>query len=313
MSSQNPIDVLVVGAGPAGLAAGIYASRAGLKTVVLEEAGVGGQLASIDDLENYPGFAEGVNGFDIALSLKEQAERFGARIVSDRAVGLSQETAASDAAGFAVRGLQDTYRTRSIVVATGAKPVALPVVGAEELVGKGVSYCATCDGNFFRGKDVAVVGGGDSAAADAVYLSRIARTVHLVHRRDELRASPWYAKRLQGLDNLFIHWNSVIDAVCQRGGRVSGMLFKDTETDQKAELPVQGIFVAIGTKPDTAWLSDVVELDSAGYVVAREGGATSMPGIFAAGDVRTTPLRQVVTAVSDGALAAESAASFLAS
>lgn len=312
MGSQNPIDVLVVGAGPAGLAAGIYASRAGLETVILEESSVGGQLASIDDLENYPGFAEGVNGFEVAYSLKQQAERFGACIVVDKAVGLSKAEA-PDGALFTVKGLQDSYCARSVIVATGAKPAALPVEGAQDLVGKGISYCATCDGNFFRGKDVVVVGGGDSAAADAVYLSRIARTVHLVHRRGELRASPWYAKQLQGIDNLVMHWNSVVTKVLQGEGRVSGVRLQDGKTGQAVDLAVQGVFVAIGTKPDTLWLKDIVELDDSGYVVAREGGSTSVPGIFAAGDVRTTPLRQVVTAVSDGALAAESAASFLAS
>ena len=312
MNSQHPIEVLVVGAGPAGLAAGIYASRAGLETVILEEAGVGGQLASIDDLENYPGFAEGVNGFEVAFSLKEQAERFGARLVSDKAVGLAVADAV-DGARFTVQGLQGSYRARSVIVATGAKPVPLPVSGAEDLVGKGVSYCATCDGNFFRGKDVMVVGGGDSAAADAVYLSRIARTVHLVHRRDELRASPWYSNRLRELGNLVIHWNSVVAGVLQDEGRVSGARLKHVATGLETKLAVQGIFVAIGAKPDSSWLSGAVKLDESGYVVAQEGGATSVPGVFAAGDVRTTLLRQVVTAVSDGALAAESAASFLAS
>ena len=312
MSNENPIDVLVVGAGPAGLSAGIYAARAGLSVAILEEASVGGQLASIDLLENYPGFAEGVNGFDAAFSLKAQAERFGARIASDKATGLLLPGQGKGGC-FTVRGQQESYSARSVIVATGAKPVPLPVPSAAELVGRGISYCATCDGNFFRGEDVAVVGGGDSAVADAVYLSRVANTVHLVHRRDELRASPWNAEKLQKLGNLTIHWNSVVGKLQQEEGRVSGAVLRDVQTGAESKLPVQGVFVAIGTKPDTAWLPAEVALDENGYVVACEGGETSVPGIFAAGDVRTTPLRQVVTAVADGALAAESAARFLAS
>lgn len=312
MTKNDSIDVLIVGAGPAGLSAGIYAARAGLSAVILEEATPGGQLASIDNLENYPGFAEGVNGFEVAFSLKAQAERFGARIVSDKAIGIELAPLGSSSPRFTVFGQQAAYRSRSVIVATGAKPVPLPVPGAEALVGKGISYCATCDGNFFRGNDVVVVGGGDSAVADVVYLSRIARTVHLVHRRNGLRASPWSAQRLEGLSNLIIHWDCVVTEVLQQDGRVCGVGLKNVLTGEAQDIAAQGVFVAIGTRPDTAWLGDTVILDN-GYIKVSEGGATSVPGIFAAGDVRTTPLRQVVTAVSDGALAAEAAASFLAS
>ncbi len=301
------IDVLIIGAGPAGLSAGIYAARAGLSVVLLEELVPGGQLASIDKLENYPGFADGINGFDAALALRSQAERFGARIVSDRAVGIEVGAATS----FTVKGAQGTYEARSVIVATGAKPVPLPVDGAEALVGKGVSYCATCDGNFFRGKAVAVVGGGDSACADAVYLSRVASEVHLIHRRDALRANPWYAQQLEQLPNLTIHWDTVVTGVNQTEGRLSGLELENVQSHEASTLPVEGLFVAIGTRPETAWLEGCVDLDVSGYIVAGQGGATSQPGIFAAGDVRTTPLRQVVTAVADGALAAESAATFL--
>lgn len=313
MSDREVIDVLVVGAGPAGLAAGIYAARAGLTVVLLEESSVGGQLASIDDLENYPGFAEGINGFDAAFALKAQAERFGASIVSDKATSLSLHEEGEGPARFSVAGLHDAYSARSVVVATGAKPVPLPLPEAEGLVGGGVSYCATCDGNFFRGKDVAVVGGGDSAVADAVYLSRVANAVHLIHRRDELRASSWNVQRMERLGNVAVHWSSVVKRIDSEEGRVNGVVVENVATGKAESIPVQGLFVAIGTRPDTEWLSGLVDLDDQGYVVAREGGATSVPGIFTAGDVRTTPLRQVVTAVADGALAAESAASFLAS
>ena len=312
------IDVLIIGAGPAGLSAGIYAARAGLSTVLLEELSAGGQLASIDSLENYPGFPQGINGFDAALALRAQAERFGARIVSDKATGIqaggggSPKPSENPVAPFTVKGMQGSYEARSVVVATGAKPVPLPVEGTEALVGKGVSYCATCDGNFFRGKAVAVVGGGDSACADAVYLSRVASEVHLVHRRNELRANPWYAQQLKQLPNLTMHWDSVVTGVSQTEERLSGVVLENVRSHEQSNLPVEGLFIAIGTRPETAWLAGVVELDANGYIVAQQGGATSQPGIFAAGDVRTTPLRQVVTAVADGALAAESAAAFLA-
>lgn len=313
MMDKKRTDIVIVGAGPAGLAAGIYAARAGLSAVILEELGAGGQLLSIDNLENYPGFAEGINGFEVAYSLQAQAERFGAVIESDKAVGISVNKGNSGDSRFVVQGIQDSYSARSVIIATGAKPVPLPVDGADALVGKGVSYCATCDGNFFRNKDVIVVGGGDSAVADVVYLSRVARSVHLVHRREALRASPWYARQLEGIGNLVTHWNCVVSDVLQEEGRVSGVQLNNVLTGETSTIRAQGVFVAIGTRPDTKWLSGIVELDESGYIVAEEGGTTSVPGLFAAGDVRTTPLRQVVTAVSDGALAAEAAASFLAS
>ena len=313
MVEKKITDIGIVGAGPAGLTASIYAARAGLSAVVLEELGAGGQLLSIDNLENYPGFPDGINGFEVAYSLQAQAERFGAVIESDKAVSISVNEGNSGDSRFVVQGIQDSYSARSVIIATGAKPDPLPVDGADALVGKGVSYCATCDGNFFRNRDVIVVGGGDSAVADVVYLSRVAQSVHLVHRREALKASPWYARQLEGIGNLVTHWSCVVSDVLQEEGRVSGVQLNNVLTGETSTIRAQGVFVAIGTRPDTKWLSGIVELDESGYLVADEGGATSVPGLFAAGDVRTTPLRQVVTAVSDGALAAEAAASFLAS
>lgn len=305
------IDVAIVGAGPAGLAAGIYAARAGLSTTVFEALMPGGQLASIDRLENYPGFPEGVAGFEIASALQRQAERFGARIVYEQAEGL--EVPKEQGGAFTLRTSAGAHEAKSVVVATGANPRPLPLEGAEALVGRGVSYCATCDGNFFRDKDVAVVGGGDTACADAVYLSRVARSVHLVHRRDALRASPWYAARLEGLENLAIHWNRVVTAIDAPEGSVAGVELVDVATGAREALAVQGLFVAIGTDPASAWLPDAVARDEAGYVVAHDGVKTSVSGVFVAGDVRTSPLRQVVTAAADGALAAEAAAKYVAS
>ena len=307
------IDVAIVGAGPAGLAAGVYAARAGLNTVLFEALMVGGQLTSIDHLENYPGFAQGVNGFEIAFSMREQVERFGAAIVSER-VEQIQPTVDDDGNPiFVLKTAGGEYETKTVILAIGAKPRQLPVEGIEELVGRGVSYCATCDGNFFRDKTTVIVGGGDTACADAVYLSRIVKEVHVIHRRDTLRASAWYAQQLNSLENVIVHWNSKVVGVHEQDGKLDSVTLENVKDGSTSVLAADGLFIAVGTEPDTAWLSDVVELDPSGYVVTYNEGATPTPGIFAAGDTRTTPLRQVVTAVSDGALAAEAAAKYLAS
>lgn len=307
------IEVAIVGAGPAGLAAGVYAARAGLSVTLFEALMVGGQLTSIDHLENYPGFAQGVNGFEIAFAMREQVERFGATIASERVEGIGKTTNETGRQTFTLKTQTGSYEAKTIILAMGAKPRQLPVDGIEELVGRGVSYCATCDGNFFRDKEVVVVGGGDTACADVVYLSRIVKHVHLVHRRDELRASTWYAKQLEGLDNFTMHWNSVVSGVESEEGRLSAVLLENVQDHSTQQLSADGLFVAVGTEPDTSWLKNVVDLDNSGYVISYVEGETSTPGIFAAGDTRTTPLRQVVTAVSDGALAAEAAAKYLAS
>lgn len=305
------IDIAIVGAGPAGLSAAIYASRAGFSAVAFEELVAGGQLTSIDRLENYPGFAEGIGGFDIALSLRAQAERFGAQIVSEKVNGL--RVSAEEGEPFVIETNAGSHEARSVVIATGAKPRPLPIEGSERLVGRGISYCATCDGNFFRGKRVAVVGGGDTACADAVYLSRIASEVHLIHRRAALRAAPWYAARLVGLEGLERHLGYTVEALHESDGRLTGLDMVDVESGEVTSLPIDGLFVAVGTVPETSWLDGAVELDEAGYVVSHDEVLTSRAGVFVAGDVRTSPLRQVVTAASDGALAAEAAAKYLAS
>ena len=307
------IDVAIVGAGPAGLAAGVYAARAGLSTTLFEALMVGGQLTSIDHLENYPGFAQGVNGFEIAFAMREQAERFGAVIVSEQVEALQPTVDEGNNPIFVLKTPAGEYQAKAVILAMGAKPRQLPIAGIEELVGRGVSYCATCDGSFFRDKTAVIVGGGDTACADAVYLSRIVKEVHLVHRRDELRASAWYAHQLDALENVTIHWNSRVVEVEERDGKLGAVTLENVLDNSKEQLATDALFIAVGTQPDTAWLSDVVELDPSGYVVTYKEGATSTVGIFAAGDTRTTPLRQVVTAVSDGALAAEAAAKYIAS
>lgn len=300
------IDIAIVGAGPAGLSAAVYASRAGYSCTVFEELGVGGQLTSIDNLENYPGFAEGINGFEIAFALQSQATKFGAQISFDKVTALSKTDDV-----FVLETTSGKIEARSVIVATGAKPRRLPLGNTEHLEGRGLSYCATCDGNFFAGKDVVVVGGGDTAAADCVYLSRICNTVHLIHRRDELRANKWYEEKLSALQNVEFHWNSVVVEVLEEDGRVAGVLIEDVNTKETQSISGSACFVAIGTEPHTEWLAGVLNRDEYGYLVAGADTQTSLSGVFAAGDVRTTELRQVVTAASDGAIAAEAAAKFL--
>ena len=301
-------DVAIIGAGPAGLTAGIYASRAGLEAAVFEGRSVGGQLSQTHLIENYPGFPKGSNGFDLAWSIKEQAEAFGVREIDEevRSVCLegSLKTLVTD---------QGSYQARAIVVATGARPRLLGVPGEKELTGRGVSYCATCDGNFFRGRDVVVVGGGDTAVADALYLANLCRNVTLVHRRQTLRAAAMYEPRLAALGNVSFAWNSKVEAILEDDGLVSGVRLRHLDTGEQQEMPCAGVFMAVGTQPNTAFLEGLLSLDAAGYVVADELGRTSAPGVFAAGDVRTKALRQVVTAVSDGANAAHSAIEYLAS
>ncbi len=300
-------DVAVIGAGPAGLIAGLYAARAGLDVAVFERLSPGGQLAQTELIENYPGFPQGAAGFDLAFSMKEQADRFGVRQIADEVTGVDLAVSPKriDTAFLG------SYFAKSVIVATGARPRKLGLPEEEALAGAGVSYCATCDGNFFRGKTVVVVGGGNTAVADAVYLSRICEKVYVVHRRDSLRATAVYHDKLMSLENVELVWNSVVDGLDSEASRLSGVRVRNLETGEQRCIACQGLFVAIGTQPNTEFLHGQLDLDGAGYIVAGESGATSAPGVFAAGDVRTKALRQVVTAVSDGAVTAEEAAQYL--
>ena len=297
MNENDVLDVAVIGAGPAGLTAGLYAARAGLSVAIYERISPGGQLAQTERVENYPGFAEGADGFELAWAMKEQAEHFGAVIVSE-------EVTAVDFSGE-VKTLTTPFgqhKARSVIVATGARPRKMGLAGEERLAGRGVSYCATC-----------VLGGGNTAAADAKYLARICERVYLVHRRDTLRASAIDRERLSSLPNVEFVWNSRIADLRSEEGRLAAVEVEDVATGARRTLPVEGLFVAIGTIPNADFLEGVLPVDEGGYIVADESGATSVPGVFAAGDVRAKGLRQVVTAVSDGAIAAESAAAYVAS
>ncbi len=301
------IDVAVIGAGPAGLTAGLYAARAGLNAVVFERISPGGQLAQTEHMENYPGFPEGANGFELAFSMKQQADRFGVQHVGEEVVEVdfAQEPKL-------LKTAFGEYRAKTVIVATGARPRKLGLELEDQLQGRGVSYCATCDGNFFRDKEVVVVGGGNTAAGDAIYLARICKKVYLVHRRDKLRATAIYHKRLEDLPNLEFVWNAVPKKLVADEGKLAGVRVELLDKGEERDLAADGLFVAVGTEPNTEFLAGALELDQTGYVVADETCATAVPGVFAAGDVRTKFLHQVVTAVSDGAVCAERAAEYLA-
>lgn len=300
-------DVVIIGAGPAGLTAGLYAARAGLSAMAIERISPGGQLAQTDRVENYPGFPQGAEGWQLAYDMQQQAVSFGLEIASDNVTEVdftSDPKVVRAASG-------NEYAARSIIVATGAHPRKLGCPGEGEFAGRGVSYCATCDGNFFRGKVAVVVGGGNTAAGDALYLARICEKVFLVHRRDALRATKVYHDRLAETENVEFVWNAAAQRIVGGDSGVEAIVIADVTSCEERTIPCSAVFVAVGTEPNTDFLQGAIELDEGGYVRADESGRTNVDGVFAAGDVRTKSLRQVVTAVADGAQAAELAAEFL--
>ena len=303
---QTIYDVAIIGAGPAGLTAALYASRAGLVCAVFERLSPGGQCAQTEHLENYPGYTRSTSGFELSWDMYEQAGSFGAAFIMED--GTSVDFSAEPNQLTTPFG---TYFARTVIVATGAVAAQLGLPHEEELRGRGVSYCATCDGNFFRDKDVVVVGGGNTAAADVIYLARICRKVYLVHRRDKLRATAIYHERLRELSNVEFCWDSTPEEFLTEDGRISGLRIRNGKTGETRDLDASAVFIAIGMKPYTAFLEGDLDLDAGGYIIASADGKTAMPGVFAAGDVRTKDLRQVVTAVADGAICAEHAAQFL--
>lgn len=300
------VDLAVIGAGPAGMTAALYGSRAGLSVLMFERIMPGGQLAQTEHLENYPGYAQSTSGFELAMAMHAQAETFGAKLVSEEVLGVDLSCEIK-----IVTTSSGSYQARSLIIATGARPRHLGLSGEDELQGRGLSYCATCDGNFFRGVDVAVVGGGNTAAADALYLSRICNKVYLIHRRDKLRATAIYHQRLHGIDNIEFIWDSEVQELLSENGMLIGLRVFNKLDESSSVLDVEALFVAVGTAPNTEFLNGALELDAQGYIVADETGKTATAGVFAAGDVRSKSLRQVVTAVSDGAVCAEEAAAYL--
>ena len=299
-------DMIIVGGGPGGYTAALYAARAGLDVMLIERLSAGGQMNLTGQIDNYPGFPEGVDGFQLSYNMQQQAERFGAKTKYAEVLELRL-----DGAVKLVRTNEGSYSARTVVLSTGANARSLGVAREQDMIGRGVGYCAHCDGMFYKGKTVAVVGGGNSAVAEALYLSRIAKEVILIHRRDSLRATQIYHKPLQEAANIRFVWNSEVAELL--GEEVlSGIQVKNLVSGEVTQLDVQGLFVSIGRKPATALVKDQLTLDAAGYIMAGEDTKTNLPGVYAVGDVRTKELRQIVTAVADGAMAAHMAEQFLA-
>ena len=299
-------DVMIIGGGPAGYSAALYCTRAGLKTIVLEKLSAGGQIALTAQVDNYPGFEEGIDGFSLGEKMQAGAERFGA--VTEYAEVYSLELKGDIKVAVTSEG---EFRSRVVILATGAEPRNLGIEGEKELIGKGVNYCAACDGMFYKGKTVAVVGGGNTAVADILILSKVAKKVIVIHRRDTLRAEKIYHSQLEQTENVEFRWNSVVTELLKgEDGRLKGVrIEKEGSTE---EIEIDGLFVSVGRKPSTMLVAGQLKLDEAGYVVADETTVTSLPGVFAVGDVRTKALRQVVTAVADGAVSSHFALEYLA-
>lgn len=306
MGEIHVYDMIVVGGGPGGYTAALYAARAGLDTLVLEKLSAGGQMALTESIDNYPGFEDGIDGFTLAEKMQQQAERFGAS--SEYAQVERMDLAASPKV---LETSEGTFYARTVVLATGANPRELGLADEAALTGRGVAYCAACDGMRYKGKTVVVVGGGNSAAADAMLLSRIAQKVILVHRRDTLRATKVYHQPLMQAENLEFRWNSTITELLHED-QLTGVKIKDVNTGEETLLPCDGVFISVGRKPATELMQGQLDLDRSGYIIADETTKTNLPGVYAVGDVRTKPLRQVVTAVADGAMAVHMAEEFLA-
>lgn len=298
-------DIIIIGGGPAGYSAALYASRAGLDTVIIERIAPGGQMGLTDVIDNYPGFDEGIDGFTLGMKMQTGAERFGAKtayanVVSVKLEGKTKKISADSG----------DYLSKTVIIATGANPRELGINGEDSLIGKGLHYCAHCDGHFYKGKNVLVVGGGNSAVSDALYLSNLCEKVTLVHRRDTLRATKIYHEPLMKAPNVEFIWNSTVaDYIVD--GKIVGAKIKNLISGEMTEYAFDGIFVSIGRKPATELFAGQIELDKNGYIVADETTKTNISGVFAVGDVRTKILRQVVTAVSDGAVAAHHAEEYL--
>ena len=305
MRENHVYDMIVVGGGPGGYTAALYAARAGLSTLVLEKLSAGGQMALTEQIDNYPGFEDGIDGFTLAEKMQQQAERFGAR--SEYAQVERMDLAASPKV---LETSEGTFYAKTVVLATGANPRELELPNETALTGRGVAYCAACDGMRYKGKTVVVVGGGNSAAADALLLTRVARKVILVHRRDTLRATKVYHQPLMQAENLEFRWNSTVTELLQED-KLTGVKLRDVNTGEETTVPCDGLFISVGRKPATELVQGQLELDRSGYIIADETTKTSLPGVYAVGDVRTKPLRQVVTAVADGAMAVHMAEEFL--
>lgn len=303
---EHIYDVIIIGGGPSGYTAALYSARAGLDTILLEKLSAGGQMALTSQIDNYPGFGEGINGFELGMKMQDGAERFGAKTELAEVYSVKLEGDIKE-----VETSEGRFYGRTVMLSTGATPRELGIPGEQEWLGRGIHYCAACDGMFYRGKTVVVVGGGNTAAADAMTLSRICEKVIIVHRRDTLRATKIYHEPLMKAENIEFKWNSTVSELLH-DERLTGVKIKDVNTGEESVIEADGVFVSIGRKPATELVKDQLNLDPAGYVIADESTITNIPGVFAVGDVRTKVLRQVVTATADGAVASHYADEYLA-
>lgn len=298
-------ELIIIGGGPAGLAAGIYASRAAIDTVLVERGIPGGLVVSTESIENYPGFTEGVGGPELMMQMESQARRFGLEILSTNV-----ESIKPSGKEFIVQTDSGDIAAGAVIIATGAQPQLLSVKGEEEYTGRGVSYCATCDGAFFRGKKVAVIGGGDAAVEEAIFLTKFAEKVYIIHRRGELRATKVVQNRAFANPKIEMVWHSVVDEI-QGTDTVEKVLVRDVRNGATSSLSVDGVFIYVGHRPSSSLVRNLVDTDEKGYIITDDNMATRQPGLFAAGDIRQKLLRQVVTAVADGAIAAVAAEKYL--
>ncbi len=301
-------DMIIIGGGPAGYCAALYASRAGFDTLVIEKMTVGGQMTLTDVIDNYPGFAEGVDGFTLGMNMQQGAERFGAQTIYDEVVCVNFKNEVKELEC----AMSGKLYSKTVVIASGANPRELGLENEQELLGQGVHYCAHCDGRFYKDKVVVVVGGGNSAVSDALYLSHLCKKVYLVHRRDTLRATKVYHNQLENAENIEFCYNSVLSKINTENSKIESVSLIDVKTNEKKVIDCDGVFISIGRKPATEFLDGEVEVDGYGYIVADESTKTNVAGVFAVGDVRTKVLRQVVTAVADGAVAVHFAEEYLA-
>jgi thioredoxin reductase (NADPH) len=298
-------DVIIIGGGPAGLTAGLYTSRSRLNTLLIEIGLLGGQMTTTELIENYPGFPQGITGEELSRLMEEQAKRFGMEVVSQEVVEVKQEGEKK-----VVKTDESTYLCETLIICTGTEYRKLGVPGEKEFAGKGVSYCATCDGAFFQDSQIFVVGGGDSALTEALYLTKFVKELTIIHRRDALRGTKIYQERVFANPKIKLLWNSVIQEI-KGDSIVRSALIKNVKTGEVTEISIEGVFLFVGLSPRTQFLKGLVNLDEAGYIVTDENGETSVKGIFAAGDCRKKLLRQVATAVGDGAMVAFAAEKYL--
>lgn len=295
---EHIYDVVIIGGGPAGYTGALYAARAGLDTALVEKMSIGGQMTLTDEIDNYPGFEKGIDGISLGMKMQESAERFGSKTIFDEVTNVSLD---GEIKKLTLTG-SDIF-AKNVIIAVGAEPRRLNIEGEQQFIGSGVHYCAHCDGRFYKDKKVVVIGGGSSAASDALYLSKLAKSVTLIHRRDTLRAEKIYNQPLKNAENISFIWDSEVCGFIGES-KISGVKIKNVKTGELTDIFCDGVFVSIGREPSTKFLKGKIALDKNGYIIADETTKTSVDGVFAAGDVRTKELRQIVTAVADGAVAA---------